>query len=162
MKKLWVLLLLVLCFAGCGEAEVFETVNDEAMLSVMGEPRQIKVSLPDDTILPVMETESGTLYMCGEYDISLQTLESGDLSGTVLQVTGQTIDDLTVITTARDDMDCYEFVWTAAGDLGGQVCRGMILDDGDYHYVLTAAADADAVYEYQEIWNGIFDSFTLV
>ena len=161
MKKTCLLLLLVLSLTGCAEAEVFETVEDEAVLSVMGEPREIKLTLPEDTILPVMETDSGTLYMCGDYDIAVQTLESGNLSGTIMQVTGQAMDDLTVITTARDEMDCYEFVWTAAGDLGEQVCRGMILDDGDYHYILTAAADAELVGEYQEIWNGIFESCSL-
>lgn len=162
MRKTWLLLLLVLCLTGCSEAEVFETVDDEVVLSVMSEPREIRLSLPEETVLPAMETDSGTLYLCGDYDVMLQTLESGDLDRSIRQVSGYEIDDLTVITTAKDDLDCYEFVWTSTSEGGEQVCRGMILDDGDYHYILTAMADADMVYEYQEIWNGIFESFSLI
>ena len=162
MKKMWVILLLVLVLTGCGEAEVFETVGDEAVQPVIARPLEMKLTLPEDTVLPVMETDSGTLYMCENYDITVQTMESGNLSGTVRQVTGHEIGDLTIITTEKNEMDCYEFVWTAAGDMGEQVCRGMVLDDGAYHYILTAMADAELVGEYQEIWNGIFESCTLV
>lgn len=162
MRKWCVLLLLAFCLTGCTEAEVFETVEDEAVQPVMAEPGEISLSLPEEAVLPAMETDSGTLYMCRDYDVMVQTLESGDLDRTVRQVTGYGVDDLTVITTAKGDMDCYEFVWTAAGDSGEQVCRGMVLDDGNYHYVLMAMTDAELVYEYQEIWNGLFESFALV
>lgn len=155
-------MLMLLCLTGCGKTEVFETVQDEAVQQVAAEPRQINLSLPDEAILPSMETDSGTLYMCRDYDVMVQTLESGDLDATVRQITGYGRGDLTFISTERGDMDCHEFVWTAAGDTGEQVCRGMILDDGSYHYVLTAMTDADLVYEYQEIWNGLFETFSLI
>lgn len=161
MKKWWLLLLLVLCLTGCGEAEVYERVEDEAVQSVMAEPGEIRLTLPEDTVLPVMETDSGTLYMCRNFDVMVQTMESGDLDGTIRHITGYGIEDLTVITTASADMDCYEFVWTTAEDSGEQVCRGRILDDGEYHYVLTAMAEAEDAYEYQEIWNGMFESFAV-
>lgn len=161
MRKIWVLLLLSMLLAGCGEAEVFETVGDTPVQSVMAVPKEIRLTLPEDTVLPVMETDSGMLYMCKNFDVMVQTLESGNLEATVRQISGQDIDDLTVITTANGDADCYEFVWTATGDAGEQVSRCMILDDGDYHYVLTAMADAEEVYEYQEIWNGMFETFRL-
>lgn len=161
MRKLLVLALLALCLSGCGEAEVFETVGDTAVQSAMAVPKEIRLELPEDTVLPVMETDSGTLYMCQNFDVMVQTLESGDLAETVRQISGQEIADLTVITKARGDADCYEFVWTAAGDTGEQVSRCMIIDDGDYHYVLTAMTDAEKVYEYQEIWNGMFETFEL-
>lgn len=161
MKKIVVCLLTVMMLTGCGEAEVFETVGDDAVLSVMAQPREIVVTLPEDTVLPVMETENSTLYMCRDFDVIVQTLESGDLDATLRSVCGLSAEELTVITTSQGDLDSYEFVWTAAGEAGEQVCRGQILDDGNYHYVLTAVTDAELVYEYQEIWNGMFESFTL-
>lgn len=161
MKKMWLLLLLALCLTGCGEAEVFETVDDEVVISAMAQPREIKVTLPEETVLPVMETENSTLYMCRDFDVMVQTLGSGDLDATLQAVCGLASEEMTIITTKQDDLDSYEFVWTAAGEAGEQVCRGQILDDGNYHYVLTAMTDADLVYEYQEIWNGIFESFSL-
>jgi len=161
MKKMLVLLVLAVSLAGCGEAEVFETVGDEMVQSVMAQPREISLSLPEEAVLPAMETDNGTIYICKDYDVSVQTLESGDLEGTIRSVSGFASEDLTIMETSRTGADCYEFVWTSAGEWAEQVCRCMILDDGNYHYVLTAMIDADLFGEYQEIWNGMFESFCL-
>ena len=161
MKKVGMMLALVLLLTGCGTAETFETVADEMVQSVMAEPAQVHVTLPEEAVLPAMEVEGGSLYLCKDYDIAIQTLESGDLDATIRSVSGYSREDLTVMETSQGENVCYEFVWTAVGDDGEQVCRGMILDDGSYHYVLTAMADAEVAAEYREIWNGIFDSFYL-
>ena len=161
MKKICVLLVMALCLTGCGGEAVFETVGDTGILSASAQPREITLTLPEDTVLPVMETDGGSLYMCRDFDVTVQTLEGGDLESTVRTVSGQSLEDLTVIKGTEGECNSYEFVWTAAGEGGEQVCRGQILDDGVYHYVLTAMTDADLVYEYQEIWNGMFESFGL-
>jgi len=106
-----------------------------------------------------METNQGTLYLCDGYDISVQTLQSGDLDATVRQISGFGREELTIMQTKAGDYTCYEFVWTAATDLGQQVGRAMILEDTDYHYTLCAVAPEKHAEEYQQIWNGIFDSF---
>ena len=153
-------LLLLLC--GCGAEQTLETVADEIVLNVSAQPREVLLTLPKETLLPAMETESGTLYLCDGYDVAIQTLSSGDLDATVRQVCGFTKEELTVMQTAVGELACYEFVWTAATDLGEQVGRAMILDDGDYHYALSAVAPAKNAEEYKEIWNGIFVSFGIV
>ena len=161
MRKWCVLLVMVLLLTGCADTEVFETVGDEVLLQVMAQPKQIQVTLPEDTVLPAMETENGTLYMCREFDVMVQTLDGGDLDATIRALSGFEREDLTVIETLRGDLDCYEFVWTATGESDEQVCRCMILDDGSYHYVLTAMVDAELVSEYQQIWNGMFETFSV-
>ena len=161
MKKILVWLVLALSLAGCGGAEVFETVGDEMVQSVMAEPREIRLTLPEEAVLPAMETDNGTIYICQNYDVSIQTLESGDLEGTIRSVSGFDLEDLTIMETSLTEADCYEFVWTSAGEWKEQVCRCMILDDGNYHYILTAMIDSDLIGEYQEIWNGMFESFGL-
>ena len=161
MRKWCVLLVMVLLLTGCADTEVFETVGDEVLLQVMAQPKQIQVTLPEDTVLPAMETENGTLYMCREFDVMVQTLDGGDLDATIRTLSGFEREDLTVIETLRGDLDCYEFVWTATGESDEQVCRCMILDDGSYHYVLTAMVDAELVSEYQQIWNGMFETFSV-
>lgn len=161
MRTWCVILVMGLLLTGCGTAETFETVADEMVQSVMAEPAEIQISLPEEAVLPAMETDSGTLYLCKDYDVAIQTLESGDLDETIRTISGYGRQDLTIMETAAGEYTCYEFVWTAAGDSGDQVGRAKILDDGSYHYVLTTLADADVVSEYQEIWNGIFDSFGL-
>ena len=161
MKKLWLILVCGMIFAGCGAEQTMETVADEQVLPVLAEPREIFVSLPDDTVLPAMESDSGTVYFCQDYDISIQTMESGDLRKTVESVSGYSPEDLTIMETALIDYTRYDFVWSAAGELGQQVCRASILDDGDYHYVLSIMGHADTAGEYGQIWSGILDSFCL-
>ena len=161
MRKICLLVALVLLLCGCGQEQTFETVADEMVLSASAQPRQVLLTLPDDTLLPAMETENGTLYLCNGYDGAVQSMESGDLDATVRQVCGFGSDDITIMQTAAGDCACYEFVWSAATELGEQVGRAMILEEGDYHYVVTTVAPAKKAGEYQEIWNGIFDSFAL-
>ena len=161
MKKMLLCFVLALTLAGCGEAEVFETVGDEMVQSVMAEPREISLALPEEAVLPAMETDNGTIYICQHYDVSVQTLESGDLEKTIRSVSGFDMYDLTIMETTVSDADCYEFVWTSAGEWEDQVCRCRILDDGNYHYVLTVMADADTAPRLEEGWQSIFSSFSL-
>ena len=47
------------------------------------------------------------------------------------------------------------------GEQGQQVARGCILDDGNYHYVLTALAEAERAGEFEEVWQEIFSGYSL-
>ncbi len=159
MKKLCMMAVLVLILCGCRAEQTFETVADEIILSASAQPREILLTLPEETLLPAMETQTGTLYLCDGYDVAVQTMESGDLDATVRQVCGFGCEDLTLMQTGAGEYTCYEFAWTSAGELGEQVGRAKILDDGSYHYAVTTIAPAGSAEEYREIWNGIFESF---
>jgi len=161
MKKLVLFVTLALFLTGCGSSETFETVADELLQEVAAQVREIRMNLPEDSVMPAMESENGMIYLCGDYDVAAQTLPSGDLEATVRIVSGYGLDDLTLIQTASGELDQYEFVWTTAGELGQNIGRATILDDGNYHYVLSATIDAELIEEYQEVWNGIFESFHL-
>ena len=161
MRKLaWILAVLLL--TGCGETQTFETVTDEPVIRTSAEPREIYFQLAEEPVMPAMESDSGKIYLCGDYDVMLQTLEAGDLRKTVEQVSGFSMDDLTVIRTESGDIQKYEFVWSSNSEEGTGIGRATILDDGNYHYVLSATVSADLIEEYQEIWNGIFESFKLI
>ena len=162
MKRIALVAVLSLLLVGCGKAETMETVADEMMIPVMAQPKEIWVALPDESVMPAMESENGTLYLCGDYDVMVQTLYAGDLDATVRTVSGYGIQDLTIIQSGTGELDKYEFVWTVAGENGQQIGRATILDDGTYHYVLSATMNAEKISEYQEVWNGIFESFCLV
>ena len=160
MKK-WIFLILALLLCGCTKATVYETVTDEADQSVSAQPREILIDLAQEPVLPAMESDNGTLYLCGDFDVAVQTFQSGDLQHTIREVSGFLPEELTVIQTENADVDRYEFVWSSATDLGQQIGRATILDDGNYHYILSATVDAEKIEEYQEIWNGIFETFQL-
>ena len=136
-------------------------VTDEMVVPASVQPRKILLTLPEETLLPAMETDYGTLYLCDGYDVSTQTMESGDLDATVRRISGFGMEELTIMQTKADDYTCYEFVWTAATDLGQQVGRAMILEDADYHYAVCTVAPEKHAEEYQQIWNGIFESITI-
>lgn len=161
MKKwmVWMLLPLLLC--GCGAEETFETVADELAVPVMAQPRQITVELPEDAAAPVLEREGEQVYLCEDYEIIIETLSAGDLDGTIRTLCGYDREDLTVMETQWQEVTRYEFVWAAAGETGDRLGRAVILDDGQYHYCMTALRDADGE-DSQIIWNQVFGSFDLI
>lgn len=161
MKKCLVMILTALLLCGCAPEETFETVTDVPVMMPLAQPREIRVSLPGEAAMPAVESDSGRLYLCEDYEICIQTLEGGDLSTTIQTVTGYDKEALTVMERLQDDLDRYDFVWTCAGEQGDRLGRGVILDDGDYHYVMTVLRDADTTETSQIVWQDVFASFTL-
>lgn len=157
MKKI-LIALLALLLTGCSAEETFETISDEILQPVMAQPGQILVNLPGETAMPVMENDSERMYLASDYEIYLQTMEAGDLNETIRTVSGYEKDALTVMHTQWEGIDRYDFVWSSAGENGDRIGRAAILDDGDYHYVLTVLRDAETT---QIVWNDVFSSFTL-
>ena len=159
MKKCWIVFLLVLLMCGCGKQGTLETVMDSAVEPPPAEPREVYVALPQDAAKQTMEG-SGELYFCGDYTVTLQTVTGGDLQKTFLDTTGYVPEQLSVMHTEGTDYQCYRCVWTAAGENGDQVGRCTILDDGNYHYILTAMADAEKAGKLTAgAWEEMFDSF---
>lgn len=162
MRKIGVVLVLALFLTGCGTEVTLETVADEMVQSVSAQPREVQVELPEEAVLPAMESDTGVLYMCKDYDVSIQTLDGGDMEKTIQDISGYSSEELTVMQTSDGDFTRCEFVWTTAGESGDQVGRAAVIDDGSYHYVLSVMADAEVTQQYKEIWNGMFESFTLI
>ena len=162
MKRTLYLMVMLVMLSGCGAVETFETVADELVEPVMGQMRGVRLELPEDAALAVMGQQDGdTIYLCDGYALAVQMLQSGDLDETIREVSGFAPDQVTVLRTKTQDADRYEFVWSAVGEGGDQLCRGAILDDGSYHYTLTAMADAKAAGDLERQWDAIFESFRL-
>lgn len=163
MKKFLCIMGMLLCLSGCGAEETFETVADgDAVQTMLAEPLEISITLPEEAVLPVMETDTGRLYICKDFEVSTQTLNGGDLQGTVHALTGYLPEELSMVQTQKGELDCYEFVWAAAAEGGDQVGRGLVMDDGHYHYCVCAMIDAEDVSAYAEIWNGMFETVRLI
>lgn len=162
MKKVCLLLLLPCLLLGCGAEETFETISDELVLSVMAQPREISVRLPDNAVAPVLESDSEQVYLSEDYEIVIETLSAGDLNATVQSISGYEKDQLTVIETQWQDVTRYDFVWSSIGETGDRIGRCVILDDGDYHYCMSVLRDASETKTSQIVWSDVFNSFTLV
>lgn len=158
--KMMAIVLCVLLLSGCAAVETFETVSDELVQPVMAQERKITVSLPEEAVAAVVEAGDGSkLYLCDGYTVCLQTMEAGDLQRTIRSLSGFDRDQLTVLERKCDGGQRYEWVWSAAGEGGDQLCRATVLDDGAYHYCLTAMADAEAGATVQGTWDTVFSSF---
>jgi hypothetical protein len=162
MKKLMILLLLAaLLLTGCGSSETFETVSDEWASPVSVQASQIRVTLPPEAAAPAVESDAGRIYLCEDYEITVQTLSAGDVDATVRSVCGYGREDLTLLETMSDGVKRYEFVWTSVGETGDRVGRAAILDDGSHHYVLTVLGDAKSAGNHTAVWQEMFGSFNI-
>lgn len=159
MKRWICALLLAVLLCGCGAEETLETVSDEWIVPAMAQPRKITVRLPENALSPVLEQEGRQLYMAEGYELMLETQTAGDLNATIRHLSGYDRDNLTVIRTRQEHADRYDFVWTTAGEKGDRLGRGVILDDGDYHYCLSVLRDSG---KSQIVWRDVFSSFGLI
>ena len=159
MKRMLLLLMLVILLAGC-RAETMETVEDVWEEAPVAEARQIRVSLPGEEALPVMESSGDRLYLGEHYQIEVQNLPGGDLNRTVQTMSGLEPGDVTLMQTEQAGLTRYDFVWAAAGEEGDQLGRGAILDDGNYHYALSVLRSADDTATRQIHWDQVFSSFS--
>lgn len=161
MKKACIILGLVAMLCGCAAQPVFETVSDQADMPVMAEVRQLQIALPKEATAPTLQSEeSGKLYLCDGYTLSVQTMEAGDLDATLRSVSGFSREQLTVMETLKHGIKRYDCVWSAAGEGGDQVARAVILDDGSYHYAVTVMADFASAGNLSATWKQILDSVT--
>ena len=160
MKKWLVFFLCMILLSGCSEP-VFETMGPVEHVSATAAPtRRVVLQLPASA--SVLTVNGGdTLYTCDGYTLSLQTVAGGDLRGTVLAVSGFAYEKITVMEQVCGDHKRYDFVWTAAGENGDSICRAAVIDDGKYHYCLTAMADATDAGAVRETWNEVFGTFCL-
>ena len=162
MKKCWMFLVLALILSGCGVRQTFETVSDDYVQSVSATMQQIYLQLPEEaSVTTIANKETGILYLCDGYTVTTQTMEGGDMGKTVKAATGFTSDSLQLLQTNAGEIDRYECIWVAAGENGSQVCRACILDDGNYHYMVTIMADSMDAGRLSDQWQAIIKSVQL-
>ena len=147
--------------AGCGAEETFETVSDVYAAPVSVQTKEISVSLPMEAAAPAVEGDSGRIYLCEDYEITVQTMDAGNLDASVRSVCGYGRDDLTIMETASDQLKRYEFVWASVGETGDRVGRAAILNDGIHHYVLSVLGDEESAEEHSAVWQDMFRSFSV-
>jgi len=162
VKRLWIIVVIGMLLAGCGGQETLETVTDVIDAPVIAKVQKILMQVPQELSSPVMQSENGgKLYVCDDYTVTVQIVESGDLVKTIRDATGMEKKELQILQTKQGDAKRYQWVWTANAETGIQVGRGCILDDGAYHYILTALADEAVTEKVRPSWNEMFASFRL-
>ncbi|MBO7251129.1 MAG: hypothetical protein J6V25_00725 [Oscillospiraceae bacterium] len=161
MKILWVILILM-GLSGCAGEATFETVADVMVTEAPAQPKKVKLQLPKEVAAPVMDTEAQQIFVSEGYEIMVEKRPSGDLQGTVLQLSGYMPDKLTVLSTDQGEYRKHSFVWSCTGEQGDRLGKAVVLDDGNYHYCLSILWDAALTEEKQTQWDSVFASFSLV
>lgn len=156
-------MIIALLLTGCSARQTSETISDVYAEETLTAMYEVQLSLPDDAVSPSMEANDGSrMYLCDGYTLTVQRTEAGDLDKTLREISGFSKEELTVMKTSRNDMTCYETVWSAAGEGEDQICRSVILDDGKYHYCVTAMANYSLAGDLSPTWQQILDSVNLV
>ena len=152
-------MILVLLLTGCQATQTFETMHDVYSPQPQSTPKKVALDLPEN--VQTIAGDSGKLYLCDGYDVTVETLSSGDVNRTIQQLTGFATDALTMLQTSVSGVDRYECVWTAAGERGDNVGRAVVLDDGQYHYCVTVMTQADEAGELSATWQELLNSVRL-
>lgn len=160
MKKLCIVAAIVLLLSGCS-LQTFEKVEDGNDVPAMADPATLLIDLPETAAAPAMQGSSGSLYFCGDYDITVEILPSGNLSQTLKTLTGYEKEELGLMQTERCGAACYEGAWSAAGEAGDHIGRVLVLDDGSFHYCVSIMAAADSAGSCAEEWNAVLASVAL-
>ena len=159
MKKLLPLLGILLLLTGCAGNTALETVNDTIVTDNWVTAANLEISLPESASVPTLQGEDGAkFYDCGAYSLTTQILPSGDLNGTLQQLTGYTLENLSHMKTKQNTATRYDCVWAAAGESGDKVGRAVVLDDGNYHYAVTVMADAQNSGDLIAEWEAVLSS----
>lgn len=162
MNRILICLLCACLLSGCKSPEAYETMTDLYYAPETPEPAQITLWLPETGALSVLENEeTGKLYLCDGYSVWVQTFPSGDMNATLCAATGYDRSQLHGIGWERDGVARYECAWASAGEAGDEIGRTVVLDDGDYHYVVTVMGQADLAGSLAETWMEITDSVAL-
>lgn len=160
MKMMLWIAVACLLLSGCQTA-TFETLGDVSHVIATRAPnRQVLLEFPEDaTVLTAAGTDS--MYVCGDYTLYLQVMPAGDTRATLRSLCGYDPEKLTVLESTSGAFRRLDWVWSAVGENADVVCRGAVIDDGNYHYSLCVSADAELVGDLTQQWNALFASFCL-
>ena len=162
MKKWWCALLAAVLLTGCGGQKDLETVGDFYIVPQVPAASRIWRELPEDATMLTMESDTeGTLYLCRDYTVTVQTLTGGDLDSTLRKVTGFGKEELTVYSYRQNGLTRHACVWAAAGEGTDQVGKAVILDDGIYHYAVAVLVPSEQAGEQEESIRQLLDSVQL-
>lgn len=159
MKRICILILLCALLCGCASAPTYETLGGDIHQAAVT-LKEAVVAVPEEA--KEMALEDGTYWICESFDLQVQTLPGGDMAATVSTLSGLDVNALTVMTSGTGEMVRYEWVWTAMSEAGQMLCRALVLDDGAYHYCLTAIGPAEQGQSLNAQWNDIFSTFHAV
>lgn len=162
MKKILFTVLVLVLLSGCQQPKTFETMSDSYIQPDLPEAQKVLLQLPEDAAQAVLEAAgTGTLYLCDGYCVAVQILPAGNLDATLREVTGYGAEKVQIWERKDGELSRFVCAWASAGEGGDQMAKATILDDGNYHYVLSVMASAEDAGELEDTWQQLMESFSI-
>ncbi len=165
LKKWCWAVLLGLLLTGCQAQPAWETVDDEMtaeVIQVTQPPYRMTFGVPDEAVLEAFASdEYRQVYFQedGDYEIVSEAMTAGSIEDVVKEISGFSMDEMTVMKTERGALPEYQFTWYSNSDNGGVISRASVLGDGNYYYTLVFSVQEDCGKEYEKTAKEVFSSF---
>lgn len=163
MKK-WIII--VLCFivlTGCSSNADYETIGnvcDEPMSVYI--PAQIELVMPEESDMKETATVNGTkYYRFGDCQVWVDVLQTGNLSATIEEITGQNPEKMTVIAREMNGYSCYETTWSAMAEEGMHIGRLLVADNGKHHYCIALMMPEESSENVSEVMGQILEGIQI-
>lgn len=168
MKKLGILVIwgLAVLLGGCTPAQeaTGETVQDELVWVSEMEPRyDISIAVPaqGEEVTALAGGNAQVYGLEGEFTLITQILQADSPEAALRELTGREGAQLAVITTMAEGMPRYDLSWVCMGENGLELCRGVVLDDGQYFYTATAHCPEDTAAQWLPQLTACLSGITL-
>ncbi len=163
MKVILVVGMLLIFLTGCGvQTAQWETIGDftPEMDSILAsELYGITTALPETAITD--SSENRRCYELNDLQIEVSTFFASDAETAIKNLSGFSMDKLTVLQTERFSMPEYQFAWFSQTEEGGRLCRADLVMDGMVCYSIVCSAAEDAGDTVWEEATQVFSSFGL-
>ena len=163
MRVIAVVMLVVMFLSGCSKTSDLETVSDVYDLPASVEKWEVTLALPEGASQAAMESGSGgRLYLCDGFSVSVSTLNGGDVQRSIREFTGFEKSALTVMQTEQSGIRRYAFAWCSLGEGTEQICRAVMLDDGNNHHSVTVMCDYEMAGTLDQQMDAVLESVKLI
>ena len=148
MRKWMAILMFMMVLSGCSADTDLETVQYDLQESFpVYQPGEMNLILPESVDMESSSTDSGGIfYSFGNCKIWMESHPTGNINATLELLTGQSGEKRNLVKWESEEYRYYETVWTTAEESGIRVNRGVVADDGKYHYCIAVSvpeAEAD-------------------
>ena len=163
MRMFAVFMVVLMLFTSCSKTTDFETVSDVYDLPVSSEKWEVTLTLPEGASEAAMESGTGgKFYLCDGFSVSVSTLNGGDVQRSIRELTGFEKSALTVMQTDIGGVRRYTFTWCSLGEGTEQVCKAVMLDDGNNHHAVSVMCDYEIAGELKQKMDAVLKSVKLV
>lgn len=163
--RIFLLVCFVVLLVGCQRQTVRETVSDEIVEAFSEDSGLYRINLyiPDEMKERQQSSAmSGKTYLNadGTAGITTGNLRATSAENAILQLCGNSFEEMTVIETKRFGLPEFRFAWYEDKE-GGLFRRADVVQDGEVFYYVIFDVKEEAGSDYDQLMAQVFSTFGL-